>query len=160
MKIIFLFLFLSLSIYAQTINAQIHALEHASPKERVSLMNSIKKKLVMMNEDERRQTLGILKAKLHRRREEHNDNQRIGNISSHEEQYNHEMMHQGVKGSHTLHHDNNSNNTGHDNGGDKVEHDNGGDKASGHDGKGDNAGHDRKHSMIHAKVYGNNSRGK
>jgi len=133
MKIIFLFLFLSLSIYAQTINAQIHALEHASPKERVSLMNSIKKKLVMMNEDERVQTLGVLKARLHRGRgKEHNDTPRRENINSHEEQHNHEMMHQGVRGSH---------------------------HQSDHDTKGDKKGH-TKHSTMHNKAYDSNSRGR
>jgi len=180
MKIIFLSVFLSLFIYAQNINTQIHALKHATPKERVALMNSIKQKLVMMNEDERVQTLSVLKARIHRERgEEHNDNQHNENISSHPQHNNHEMMHQSTEGAHMLHHNNNTDKVGHDhgrdkaghsnNGGDKAGHGNSGhqsghkngrDKVAGHNGKGNNVGHDKKHSMIHAKVYDNNSRGR
>ena len=114
MKIIFLLVFLSLSIYAQTINEQIHSLEHATPKERVSLMNSIKQKLVMMNEDERVQTLTVLKARIHRERaEEHNYNQQRENINAPQQHDNHEMMHQGERASHTSEHGDKTDTKGH-----------------------------------------------
>jgi len=132
--------FLSLSIYAETINAQIHALEYATAKERVSLMNSIKQKLVMMNADERVQTLAVLKARLHRARgEEHNYNQRGENISAHPEHDNHEMMHQGVRASHhTSCHGDKGDTKGHSEGHTKrpTKHSETHDSSHNHDGRG------------------------
>lgn len=65
MKIHFLLIFVSLFLWSQSFNAQIHALEKATPKERVALMNHIKKQLITMNQKERMKTLKALKAKLH-----------------------------------------------------------------------------------------------
>jgi len=171
MKVIFLLIFVLLPICAKTINMQIHALEHATPEERVSLMNSIKQKLVMMHENERVQTLGVLKARLHQvSGEEHNYNQRKENVGSHLQHDSHEMMHQDMKGSHTLHHNINAGSAGHsnncadkanhDSGGRQSSHENGGDKATRRNGKGGNAAHEKKHSMAHVKAYENHSRDK
>ena len=64
MRIFFSLTLLSLFLYSETINEQIHALEDATPKERVSLMNSIKEQLVSMNEDKRMQTIETLREKI------------------------------------------------------------------------------------------------
>ena len=65
MRVLFSLIFLSLFLYSQTINEQIHALQEATPKERVALMNSIKEQLVTMNEEKRMQTIEALREKLH-----------------------------------------------------------------------------------------------
>ena len=51
-------------LFSETINEQIHALESASPQERVELMNSIKMQLISMNHEERMKTIGNLQKKL------------------------------------------------------------------------------------------------
>jgi hypothetical protein len=50
---------------AQSINEQIQALEDATPKKRVELMNHIKEQLIIMNQDERMETIHLLKSQLH-----------------------------------------------------------------------------------------------
>jgi len=65
MPLIFAFIISCLPLFSQTINAQIHALEKASPTERVVLMNHIKRQLVHMNQNKRKRTLDLLKHKLH-----------------------------------------------------------------------------------------------
>ena len=64
MRIFFSLTLLSLFLYSETINEQIHALEDATPKERVRLMNSIKEQLVSMNEEKRMQTIETLREKI------------------------------------------------------------------------------------------------
>lgn len=65
MKIIFSWIVISILLFADTINEQIHALENASPTQRVALMNQIKSQLVSMNEKKRKNTLSKLRKKLH-----------------------------------------------------------------------------------------------
>jgi len=70
MRVIFSLIFLSLLLLSETINEQIHALETATPQERVELMNHIKEQLISMNEEKRMQTLGALRAKLQAKQNE------------------------------------------------------------------------------------------
>ncbi len=65
MKIIFSLICISIFLLSATINEQIHALEDASPKERVALMNHIKEQLIEMNHEERMNTITALQEKLH-----------------------------------------------------------------------------------------------
>ena len=63
---IFYTLFMVVSILSsQTINEQIQALEEATPTERVALMNHIKEQLIEMNQNERTETIHLLKAQFH-----------------------------------------------------------------------------------------------
>jgi hypothetical protein len=50
---------------SQSINEQIQALEEATPEKRVELMNHIKEQLIIMNQDERMETIDLLKSQLH-----------------------------------------------------------------------------------------------
>jgi hypothetical protein len=50
---------------SQTINEQIQALEEAIPEKRVELMNHIKEQLIIMNQEERMETIDLLKSQLH-----------------------------------------------------------------------------------------------
>ena len=54
---------------SQSINEQIQALEEATPKKRVELMNHIKEQLIIMNQDERMETIDLLKSQLHNENE-------------------------------------------------------------------------------------------
>lgn len=65
MKIIFSLICMSGFLLSATINEQIHALEDASPQERVALMNHIKEQLIEMNHEERMNTITALQEKLH-----------------------------------------------------------------------------------------------
>ena len=68
---LFISLFIITNIlFSQTINEQIHALEKASPQERVKLMNNIKKELMNMNEEKRMSTISSLREKLQAKHEE------------------------------------------------------------------------------------------
>jgi len=76
MRIFFSLTLLSLFLYSETINEQIHALEDATPKERVKLMNNIKKQLVSMNAEKRTLTLKTLRKKLqHKSKSSHEINE-------------------------------------------------------------------------------------
>ena len=83
MRVIFSLIFLSLFLLSETINEQIHALEIATPQERVALMNHIKKQLISMNEEKRMQTLGALRAKLQAKNEENHSEAHEMNSESH-----------------------------------------------------------------------------
>lgn len=64
MKIVIMLMF-SLSIaFTLTLDEQIKLLEHATPKERVELMNKIKEQLIEMNQNERMNTIEKLRAKM------------------------------------------------------------------------------------------------
>jgi hypothetical protein len=68
MKIFYILsLFLSL-LSALSINEQIRSLEGATPKERVALMNHIKEQLIEMNQNERMDTIHLLKSQFHSER--------------------------------------------------------------------------------------------
>ena len=68
MKIFYILsLFLSL-LSALSINEQIRSLERATPKERVALMNHIKEQLIEMNQNERMDTIHLLKSQFHSER--------------------------------------------------------------------------------------------
>ncbi|RUM75863.1 MAG: hypothetical protein DSZ11_01430 [Sulfurovum sp.] len=73
MRLFLQFIIMTLLCSAQTINEQIKELEHAPPKQRVELMNHIKEQLILMNQEERAQTINKLRAKLqpHVHREMH-----------------------------------------------------------------------------------------
>ncbi len=92
MQVIVSLIFLSLLLWSQTINEQIHALEKATPQERVELMNSIKKQLVSMNAQKRMETIEALRAKIENTEEEpknelnHRDEERI---EEHDEEESH-----------------------------------------------------------------------
>jgi len=64
MKIIFSFIFITLLLFSQTINEQIHALENANPAKRVALMNSIKQQLINMKQEKRLKIITVLQKKL------------------------------------------------------------------------------------------------
>ena len=78
MKIIFSLMCMSLLLISSTINEQIHALENASPKERVALMNHIKEQLIEMNHAERMNTIASLQEKLYVKHEQ-NQQEDLGN---------------------------------------------------------------------------------
>ncbi len=65
MKIIYSVLIVCSLLNSQSINEQIQALEEATPEKRVELMNRIKEQLIIMNQDERMETIGLLKSQLH-----------------------------------------------------------------------------------------------
>ncbi len=94
-------IFLSLFLYSENINEQIHALQNATPKERVELMNSIKEQLISMNEEKRIQTLETLRDKLQHnceakdkasevKNEMTNHRERVKERTSHENMFEHE----------------------------------------------------------------------
>ena len=64
MKIIYILLFVSSTIFSQNINEQIRTLQNLSPTKRVAMMNQIKKQLVLMNQQERVKTINLLKRKI------------------------------------------------------------------------------------------------
>ena len=70
MRISILLFIITNILSSQTINEQIHALEKASPQERVKLMNNIKRELISMNEEKRMSTISSLREKLQARHEE------------------------------------------------------------------------------------------
>ena len=69
MRVIFILIFFSLFLWSQTINEQIHALDKATPKERVALMNSIKEQLISMHTEKRMKTIETLQEKLQHKNE-------------------------------------------------------------------------------------------
>ena len=64
MKIFISLFILSNILFSQSTNDKIHALEKASPQERVRLMNHIKKELMNMTEEKRMRTIHSLREKL------------------------------------------------------------------------------------------------
>jgi len=64
MKIFISLFILSNILFSQSTNDNIHALEKASPQERVRLMNHIKKELMNMTEEKRMRTIHSLREKL------------------------------------------------------------------------------------------------
>ena len=72
MKMLFSLIITTVFLFSQTINEQIHALEDASPEQRVELMNSIKKQLISMNQEKRMKTIGDLQKKLQVKHEQRN----------------------------------------------------------------------------------------
>jgi len=92
MRLIFSLIFLSLSLLSETINEQIHALETATPQERVELMNHIKEQLISMNEENRIQTLETLRANIQTKHEEnYSDNHEMIGEKNSKENINHQM---------------------------------------------------------------------
>ena len=83
MRVIFSLIFFSLFLLSETINDQIHALDDATPKERVELMNHIKEQLISMNEEKRTQTLDALRAKLQAKNEKQNSEVHERNRENH-----------------------------------------------------------------------------
>jgi len=63
-KVIISLIILSILSLSQTISEQIHALENANIQERVTIMNSIKKQLISMNQEKRLEALKSLRMKL------------------------------------------------------------------------------------------------
>jgi len=70
MRLFLQFIIITLLCSAQSINEQLKELEHAPPKQRVELMNHIKEQLILMNQEQRVQTINKLRAKLQPHREE------------------------------------------------------------------------------------------
>ena len=64
MRLLFRLIILTILGFSQTINEQLKELENASPERRVNLMNHIKEQLILMNQQERMQTIHKLRAKL------------------------------------------------------------------------------------------------
>jgi hypothetical protein len=64
MKIVYITLLISSILFSQSLNSQIKKLENSSPKERVALMNDIKTQLILMNENDRMNTIHLLKARV------------------------------------------------------------------------------------------------
>ncbi len=97
MRIFCSLIFLSLFLYSENINEQIHALQNATPQERVELMNSIKEQLISMNEEKRIQTLETLRDKLqHNSEAKHEEHEVKNEMTNHRE---------SVKEHHALHED-------------------------------------------------------
>jgi len=73
MRLFLQFIIITLLCSAQSINEQLKELEHAPPQKRVELMNHIKEQLILMNQEQRVQTINKLRAKLqpHTDRETH-----------------------------------------------------------------------------------------
>jgi hypothetical protein len=91
---LFLWMFLPLLLSAETINEQIHALQNATPQERVELMNSIKEQLISMNENKRMATLASLREKLQQKDKsdlsvEHDESNILQEHLSHDEHLEH-----------------------------------------------------------------------
>ncbi len=57
MRLLFRLIILTILGFSQTINEQLKELENASPQRRVDLMNHIKEQLILMNQQERMQTI-------------------------------------------------------------------------------------------------------
>jgi len=90
MKIIVLFIFITLLLFSQTMNEQIHALEYATPEKRVALMNHIKEQLITMNHKERMKTIHTLQKKLQVKHENqshqsHSDENKLEPYERHEQ---------------------------------------------------------------------------
>jgi len=87
MRVIFSLICMSIMLISDTVNEQIHALENATPTERVALMNKIKEQLIEMNDEERMSTISTLQKKLHikNKTNEHNDLDSSQNISKNQE---------------------------------------------------------------------------
>jgi len=102
MRIVFLLIFSSLLLLSETINEQIHALETATPQERVELMNHIKEQLISMNEENRMKTLSKLRAKLQDKHEESHVeiSQTYCKDNKNHQKGLHLKMHQGMMQSH------------------------------------------------------------
>ncbi|HHH50930.1 MAG TPA: hypothetical protein ENK76_00970 [Campylobacterales bacterium] len=64
MRLFLQFILMTLLCSAQSINEQLKELEHAPPKQRVELMNHIKEQLILMNQEQRVDTINKLRAKL------------------------------------------------------------------------------------------------
>ncbi len=64
MRLLFILSILTILGFSQTINEQLKELENASPKRRVDLMNHIKEQLILMNQQERMETIHKLRTKL------------------------------------------------------------------------------------------------
>ncbi len=64
MRLFLQFIIMTLLCSSQSINEQLKELEHAPPKQRVKLMNHIKEQLILMNQEQRTQTINKLRAKL------------------------------------------------------------------------------------------------
>jgi len=64
MRLFLQFIIMTLLCSSQSINEQIKELEHAPPKQRVELMNHIKEQLILMNQEQRVETISKLRAKL------------------------------------------------------------------------------------------------
>jgi hypothetical protein len=81
MRLLFRLIIITMFGFSQTINEQLKELETATPSRRVELMNSIKKQLILMNQQDRMQTIYKLRAKL----QPHNQQQQreIDNSSNH-----------------------------------------------------------------------------
>lgn len=86
-------IFLSLFLYSENINEQIHALQNATPQERVELMNSIKEQLISMNEEKRIETLETLRNKLqHNCEAKHEPNEVKNEMGNHNKMPNHRSV--------------------------------------------------------------------
>ncbi len=110
MRIFCSLIFLSLFLYSENINEQIHALQNATPQERVKLMNSIKEQLISMNEEKRIQTLETLRDKLqHNSEVRHESNEVKNEMTNHmeivEERSSHENMFEYEEASHMQNHE-------------------------------------------------------
>jgi len=70
MRLFLQFIIMTLLCSAQNINEQLKELEHASPQKRVEIMNHIKEQLILMNQEQRVETINKLRAKLQPHREE------------------------------------------------------------------------------------------
>jgi len=63
MRLLFRLIIITIFGFSQTINEQLKELETASPNRRVELMNHIKEQLILMNQQDRMQTINKLRAK-------------------------------------------------------------------------------------------------
>jgi hypothetical protein len=95
MRVIFILIFFSLFLCSQTINEQIHALDKATPTERVALMNSIKEQLISMNTERRMKTIASLQAKLQHKSEEQEVANETQNVHTEETKESHSHVKEG-----------------------------------------------------------------
>ena len=64
MRLVFQLIILTILGFSQTINDELKGLSGATPAKRVELMNHIKEQLIIMNQQERSETIAKLRAKL------------------------------------------------------------------------------------------------
>ncbi len=82
MRLLFRLIILTILGFSQTINEQLKELENASPQRRVDLMNHIKEQLILMNQQERMQTIHKLRAKLQPQNQQFQQHEDIHHIEN------------------------------------------------------------------------------
>ncbi len=91
MKLLFQLIILTILGFSQTINDELKELSNATPERRVELMNHIKEQLIIMNQQERNETIDKLRAKLQPRSPQLNQHNQV--YTNHQMEPKHIPMH-------------------------------------------------------------------